>query len=174
MDEYDQLGLAFCDLERESILKLCKKLTKKCGKQRPQLLEDAYHEALRVAGMCLRTYDGRVTIRTHVLGNMRWYIWKMLTKQAKAVERSEVLRDVPCGDGRARDELVARDQVEYLMEQLPSVQAELLRWRFIDELSIKEIAELLDCASSTACSYVQDALEAARALHRIDTGPSDL
>lgn len=188
-DDLLRLGLDFYVREHETLLKLCKKLCRKVGPQREQLIEDAMHEAMRTIPMAMSTYrpGGPASLRTHVLGSVRWYVWKLLKGQLIQNWRegngaclsdgyTNVIRtDHAWGEyhedklmarrrGYVDDdaELVTRDQVQYILERLPEAQALILRWRFCDELMLDEIAELLDCSKSTVHRYVEEALDAAR------------
>ncbi|HQU41683.1 MAG TPA: sigma-70 family RNA polymerase sigma factor, partial [Pirellulales bacterium] len=42
-------------------------------------------------------------------------------------------------------------RIESLLRQLPAEQAEVVRLRVFDELSLNEIAEITDCSINTVC-----------------------
>jgi DNA-directed RNA polymerase specialized sigma24 family protein len=166
-DDLLALGLKFYLDNEESIIKLCRKMVRRAPRERrQQCFELAIDEAIRTIPMAMNTYrsNGGATLRTHVLGNVRWYIWKAIVADLK--ETSEQLdRNCKVQDDAFR-ELILRDEVESLLALLPNEYAEILRWRFIDEMSLAEIAQLLDCATSGAHGFVQAATNHARELAR--------
>jgi len=80
-DQALALGLQWYVENMDSVNRLCNKLCRRvaCGRRR-ECFEIARDEAIRTIPMAMRTYDEtrNVTMRTHVLGNVRWYIWKKL------------------------------------------------------------------------------------------------
>lgn len=170
-DELLRLGLQFAAREHETIGRLVRKLCRRSPRGlRPQLEQAALDEARRVVPLAMRTYrvGSTATLRTHVLGWVRWYAWKAVRAEQERLEgprRCASLDDVRHEPDRRRVngvELDVLDRVQSIMDELPPAYAELLRWRFIEELSLDEIGELLGLARSGAHRYVQLALEAAR------------
>jgi RNA polymerase sigma-70 factor (sigma-E family) len=63
----------------------------------------------------------------------------------------------------AQDGLADADLARRLLAELPARQRAAVALRFYDDLAFAEIATILDCAESTARSYVHRALEQLRA-----------
>lgn len=175
VDKIERLALEFYAREEDTIKKLCRMLTRRFAREaRAQALEEALREAMRVVPMAMATYraGSAATLRTHILGSIRWYVWKFAKRGFKLKSEMKINyatlgQQHEChADERVEQELLARDEVESILDKLPEAQAELLRWRFVEEMSLDEIGELLGCARSTACSYVRNALDAARQVIR--------
>ena len=58
----------------------------------------------------------------------------------------------PAAAAQAAEELV---RIDKLLRQLPTEQAEAVRLRVFDELSLSEIAELTNCSINTVCSRLR-------------------
>jgi hypothetical protein len=191
-----RLGLEFYLENRESIDKLCRRLVRRSPIVRQQqTLELAHDEAIRVIPMAMLTYcsDRGTTLKTHILGNIRWYVWKAIVADLRDSVREYddkllLNRDYFNDEQHKRyykDSLVQQQerepaelnghmklfdsaQVQYLLDRLPVEYAALLRWRFLDEMSVDEIALELDCSRVTAWRYINDAIQAARSLIHVN------
>lgn len=185
-DEAIRLGIEWFTRERESVEKLCRRLSSRVPhNRRQQVYELAIDEAQRTIPMAMLTYHPNgATLRTHVLGTVRWYVWKKIIADlrdgVREYQEEFAPRDYYNEEGKNRYykdslrlrehevrqnghvEFFASDTVQYLKRVMQVEQFILLEWRFLDDLSIDEIADLLDCSKTTAWRYLQDAIEAAR------------
>jgi len=65
---------------------------------------------------------------------------------------------LPADTNGPPDVLQAAEQLrfaEQLLGQLPEAQAEVIRLRVFDELSLREIAQVLRCSMNTVCSRLR-------------------
>lgn len=162
----EQRGLQFFADHSDRITKLCRWLCRRAPiSMRAQLLEDALDEALRVIPMALNTYkENGASLLTHVLVRIRWDVW-MLVKSCSTEKESADGPEPYIYDSHL--EFQTLDEVYYILERIPAAYAQLLRWRYIDELSFEQIGVLLECAASGAHRYVNDAIEAARGVAKV-------
>lgn len=162
------VAVQFIGRNEQAIERMLKKLVRRfTPAERPQLIEAGRDGAYQSVASSMRTYDSAhasgASMRTHVLGNARWCAWKAMRKEL--VHMRQDTRDI---DGRSQHEDRAAktkdavEEVQCLLAKLSSEQAELLTWRYIDGLSLGEIAELLDCSYSTAYRRVEQAVVTAR------------
>lgn len=145
--------------------------------------EDVVQETFLAAFKSCATYDPRYSFRT--------WVWTILLNQCRSHYRRR-MRSVPveplADDGEevlnndvmeGRDasplgELLAKEraaQIESLLDQLPSVQADALRLRFFGELKFHEIATTMPCSLNTAKARVRVGLE--RMAKLIETARAD-
>lgn len=76
-------------------------------------------------------------------------------RKRPATIESVRLEDIPDEQGSAQEQVAAVDEmqcIEQLLSQLPAKQAEVIRLRVIDDLSISDIASISGCSVPTAKS----------------------
>lgn len=173
-EEHRSLELAavqFIGRNEQAIERMIRRIVRRFkSAEKPQLIEAARDGAYQSVAGSMRTYDRNhasgASMRTHVLGNARWYAWKAIEKELARMQDRVVddQRRHKASEDRSTAISDAGESVQCLLGKLPEDYAELLRWRYIDELSLDEIAEMLDCSHSKAYRSLEAAMAAARQL----------
>ncbi len=91
---------------------------------------------------------------------------RLRARPAAPVQQSE-MSSLPSRRPGAAETAAALDEmrrIEALVDKLPQEQAEVVRLRFLDELHLKEIAELTSCPLATVKSRLRYGLEKLRDL----------
>lgn len=164
--ELIQLAWTMLEQDWEVLKKMCKIAARKGGRR------DSWEEAMsevadRLPGI-LWSYDpskGR-TLRSHVIGNCRWYLFKMfVSKPRKRARRSKEHVEYTIEHGRTVhydvSELETSDEVQYILGGLHTAHSAMLRLYYVEGLTYEQIGELLDFSKATARKRVIEALEAA-------------
>lgn len=169
------LALAWDFMSRrdESVRKLCRLMTKGRRSVTP---DDAYSECCERAPMCVATWDplGGASMDTHVLNSLKWYLYKLTrTKVARDIDRREdAFRALAPTDGYYDDrrEADAQEEVRILLESLSEAQARLIRLRYLEELTLHEMAEIDGVSLSTMHMKYNMAENALRSAARARSG----
>lgn len=97
---------------------------------------------------------------------------RRLAANARARERrrARLLTGQPLGDyvgSNPEDRLATRLTIEQILDRVPAADAELLRWRFLEDRLMREIAELLEITEDAVWKRINRALANARTLLNI-------
>jgi RNA polymerase sigma-70 factor (ECF subfamily) len=128
-------------------------------------LEDVTHDVFIVVGRKLSSFEGRSSLRTWIYGIC---LRTASDYRARAVHRREVLgveqpaRAKPAEQGRRLEEEQLREKLVRLLDGLPEEQREVFVLYEVEELSMKEIAEVARCPLQTAYSRLHAARRALR------------
>ena len=196
-DEALALGVQWYADNMDAVHRLCRKLCRRTSPgHRQECFEVARDEAIRTIPMAMQTYDETrgAALATHVLGSVRWYIWKRLVAKfprpdddknhcvgigydEAMMHRDERMEaglggassapknyDMPTTKNDDQRQLSMRDQVQYAMARVPEFDRQLLEWYFLEGMTIDQIADLLYVVKSTVSRCLQEALEAAQAI----------
>lgn len=122
------------------------------------------------------TYKGKfgATLTTHMVGNLRWYVYKWVKKYfdgrqtknglvrdlAMSPAMQNVIRDRSSTGDRLAFE--AGEEVQVLRERVGDYYVELLLLRHGQELTFRQIGAQLGCSRTTASKRYGQALAAAR------------
>jgi RNA polymerase sigma factor (sigma-70 family) len=174
MKEHDPelLALAWELLAQEwDVLKKMCSIAARKDRMRQDTWEEAMSEVCAHLPDFLWSYDpsaGR-TLRSHVIGNARWYLFKMfVTKKRVRKDRTDQLaRAVEAGYFRSEskcpiDELDDQMQVQSILNKVHPFHRSILQLYYMSGLTYEEIGGVLGCCKATAMKRVQSALNAVR------------
>jgi len=170
MDDPELLELAWTMLlqDWEILVKMCKIAARKGG--RHNTWEEAMSEVAEKLPGVLWSYDstkGR-TLRSHVIGNCRWYLFKMFVhapRKRKRRVQEHIAYTVEYGKTSHCDdhsELEVAEEVQYVLEKLHPAHAGVLRLYYIEGCTYEQIGDLLGFSKATARKRVFEALEVAQ------------
>ena len=127
--------------------------------------EDVHQQVFVEAWKRRRDYDA---------GRGKLLTWLMMIARSRAIDNSRRRRPEPKdptaveaglgGHHDPEDEILERWRIAHLLERIPSDEAELLRLRFYEELSQREIAERTAIPLGTVKMRMVQALERLRGL----------
>ena len=130
-------------------------------------LEDVSQDVFLTLHRSLPRFEGRSSLRTFLYGICRRVA---SNHRQRAVHRREIVTDAPPEPSTAPDcagdafELLAEKQslalVEALVARLPAEQREVFMLYEVDELTMREIADALDCSQNTLFSRLYAARKA--------------
>lgn len=173
VDDPELLNLAWTMLEQEWPLleKMCRIAARKDRTKR-NTWEEAMSEVAAKLPSVLWSYKpgaGR-TLRSHVIGSMRWYLFKMFVSSRKRDDkRRESLfarHEANGHENGSRPELLDQDQVQYILDGVHPFHRSVLQLYYMSGLTCEEIGGVLECSKSTARRHVQAALKAAQEVVR--------
>lgn len=121
----------------------------------PRDVEECYSEVvLGRAVSIMKTYEPRVGVLpiTHLCACVRWYAYKY-------ARRKQHKQEVP------DSAVVYDDDPNFLLDGLDEEDQNLLRWRFIEDYSIAELAEHYKISKREVNSRLDAALERAKVRH---------
>jgi len=165
-----ELAWEFLAQEWEVLQKMCAIAARK-----DRLRRDTWEEAMSEVALRLPevmwSYDptrGR-SLRSHVIGNIRWYLYKMFVSErdGRNVDRAkrgfEVIAQervlVVLDD---KSELFDWDEVQYVLDKLHPFHASVLKLYYMSGLTYEEIGGVLECSKSAARKRVIEALTIAQ------------
>jgi DNA-directed RNA polymerase specialized sigma24 family protein len=118
--------------------------------------DELYEEVWDRLPRLFELYDeSKGKISSYVYANLRWYLWKKVNKRVAVHAPKDRAVD-------PSNELVARDEVQSIIESVDAFDAEMLILRHLRELTYKEIGIHLGVNKTTARKYVLEAEEHAR------------
>ncbi len=151
-------GFTFFLQERDTIERLAKRMVRhRPSRIQPQLIEVALDEALRVSMMAVDTYDESkgASLKTHAMNRIRGAILTVLRTDT-VVSGGERLSE------SNEQSSIDRDQVSAIIAKLSPQQALMLHLRYVEQLTLRDIAARINRSVPVAASRVKDALNAAR------------
>lgn len=143
-------------------------LVKRTCRGRYDLMEEIWSDVIIARTQeCIDTWDGvSSALRTHVFGNLRWYIWKWLNFQCTRMGRETPVGELPkCLPSREDGNLIDLERhevVQIILDRLPEYERGLLTLYYLEGLSFEEISEVLGTCKSTARTHVMKALAIAQ------------
>lgn len=114
---------------------------------RSELIEDLMQEVLVAAWEGLASFRGEASLRTWVLGIARHKVEEYYRKHLRAAETpgedaSEDEVAIMPGLDQQLDQAAQQDKVQKVLSNLPETYALALVWRYRDEKSVREMAQL--------------------------------
>ena len=115
---------------------------------RPDIIEDVLQEILLAAWQALPTYRGDSSLQSWILGIARHKIDDYYRKRIREDDRSEDEEDSAPEPAMAPnleqqlDSAAQQEKVEQILSTLPETYALALIWRYRDEKSVREMAQL--------------------------------
>ena len=134
-------------------------------------LEDVCQEVFLVVFKALPQFEGRSSLRTWIYGICRRVasnhrnlaVHRRETPHGSVPEPTLEAAPLVAGEGEAFDALARKQSLallEALLTRLPDEQREVFVLYEIEELSMREVAEALECSQNTAFSRLYAAREA--------------
>lgn len=163
--------LAFDWIERE--YDKLKTLVRNYCQLHPELADEMFSEvvAVRVAE-AMMTYKPWMpaALRTHIYGNLKWYLYKYITDYERDGQRftngvtqeqltRKAARTVALSKNRV---LEVSDEVQYILEKLPPYERALLTLKFMCGYSLHEMSGVLELSYGATRKRYNAALDAAR------------
>jgi DNA-directed RNA polymerase specialized sigma24 family protein len=170
------LQLAWTMLEQEwPVLKKMCQIAARKGRLRGDIWEEAMSEVALRLPQFMWTYDPSkgTTLRSHVIGHARWYLYKMfvtergggrrhlrLAQSLAAMPLDERLRRSTVQDGHR--ELFDWSEVQFVLDRIHPFYRSMLQLYFMSGLTYEEIGGVLECSKSAARKRVLEALDVAK------------
>jgi len=135
----------------------------------PHDVEDVAQEAFLIAHRNLASFDGRSSLRTWMYG-IAWRCAVNFRRKERKHEDHQVeekhsdLAAQPAPQFDAVEQKQARQLLDELLEQLPQLQRAALVLYELENVSVAEIAEIMDCPAPTIYSRLRLARAAITAL----------
>ena len=169
-ERYQDESWDFIEIYRDAL----KGLVRRTCRGRFDLIDEIWSDVIIARCQeCINTWDGvSASLKTHVFGNLRWYIWKWLNSQCRRIERETpsgtFLQNEKADSHDVINELVVHDLVQTILDKLPEYERALLTLYYLEGQSFEEIGDTLLTCKSTARTHVMKALAMAQDLVSTD------
>lgn len=182
-EESAAIAWRFLDVEREMLERL---LMKKLRQYRGGLNEMFSEAAIKTPAL-IRSYrpDRGTTLRTHIFIGINWYLFKLFAHSSagqwgiahagKTHAKKRRHAEIPEGHVApvAADPSLLNDEVQCALSGLDAYSRSLLIMRFVCEMTLEEVGDVLGLTKSIAREHVERALNVARATAPTDVQASD-
>ena len=166
--EHYEVAWSFIEREYAALESLCKKYSRGQVELVDELMADVV--TLRMPGI-IATYKlgGQASLRTHVMANVKWYLFKQMHARDKHLVRyGAAIVDVETGaehygtESTIVDAAIASDEVQYILSLLSPYDRSLISLYDLCHVGFEELSDILGVSYGTARKHYRQALARAR------------